>query len=230
MRVFCSIVGDKTIVLYEDRDFDTPSKLARHFLISKSASISWNESVERLLETEEAKIIMMFSVFAHSKSPGVFKQFIRLALQHCLEKKENDEIAEDCFKVAYKGLDLNYDESTLDSLEALDLILLIACRHLHRLRDDGCFNFVMAQNMYRKFVGRETIMWMNRDKSWLLKSWKELLAMELISPTDRNARVPKEKRECKLGIEAKNIDRFVQNPENGFPKDIRAWASQSPSL
>jgi hypothetical protein len=182
----------------------------------------WNKSVERIFKSKETKHLLL-ERFNQSKSIAALKQFIYLALQNCIVETQNDEIDLDCLTTAQASFDQNCEEAVISGLCVLDLVILIACRHLHRLRDEESFNFAMAHHKYRGFVGRKCSAVMNFDKSRILKSWETLLALELIRPSERNSRVPNEYRDCKLDVDPRLVDRVVQNAA-AIPQDIREYA------
>jgi len=144
--------------------------------------VSWNENIQKLIESKGFKKLMEQKVFAVDKSLRHLKQVLHGAVVRMVQT--GDTLLQ--LNHLDTGVDLGGNLETnsmidlIRDLSVTEICILIAIKHLEDIYDGEPFNFEMMYHEFVKFKRRK-FSTLPDDRSVLSKCWENLLELELVS-------------------------------------------------
>ena len=144
--------------------------------------VSWNENVEKSLESQAVKKFIEQKVFAVDNSVRQMKRVLYEAVMRMVESGDTVLSLSHLEAAVEAGgnLEVNSLADQLRDLSVTELCLLIAMKHLEEIYDGEPFNFEMMYHEFVKFKRRK-FSTLPDDRSVISKCWENLLELELVS-------------------------------------------------
>jgi len=191
--------------------------------------VSWNENIQKLIDSKGFKKLMEQKVFAVDKSLRHLKQVLHGAVVRMVQA--GDTLLQ--LNHLDTGVDLGGNLETnsmidlIRDLSVTEICILIAIKHLEDIYDGEPFNFEMMYHEFVKFKRRK-FSTLPDDRSVLSKCWENLLELELVSAKGGGGRggVQEQYSLHVSQVPASNLKQALEKYPN-CPTEVIQWFSSS---
>eukprot|EP00095_Tigriopus_kingsejongensis_P012681 maker-scaffold22_size673200-snap-gene-3.26 protein:Tk12681 transcript:maker-scaffold22_size673200-snap-gene-3.26-mRNA-1 annotation:"origin recognition complex subunit 4" len=197
----------------------------QHFLAPNEGNPEnfWKRHLkETFLASDSAGRKFLKELYDIDSSIANLKMLVKEALFQFSMDSEADELGLGHFETAFKILNPGFDEEVLNGLSVLDLAMAVAAKNTGSQRTEPHINFEMVFHAFKAFVHRKCSM-LSFDRSVIMKSWENLIHLEVLRPLDHGAKVQNEYKDYILDVLDSDLVRVVEKA-SGVPLDLREWA------
>lgn len=197
----------------------------QHFLSPQigNPDKSWKRLLkDNFLDSNAPGRKVLNQIYDIDSSISHLKCVLHDALFQCSADPNGAPFGPEHVEMAVKLWQPNFDEELLLGLTVLDLALAVAVKNTAANKMDRHVNFEMVFHEFKSFVNKKCSM-LNFDRSVIMKSWENLIHLEIIRPLDRGAKVQNEYKDYMLDIMDTDLTKVVDKVP-GIPLDLRDWA------
>ncbi|TRY76351.1 hypothetical protein TCAL_12274 [Tigriopus californicus] len=215
----------RSIHLNNPTSFNGYLEYFQHFLSPQigNPDKSWKRHLkDKFLDTNSPGKKVLNQLYDMDSSISHLKYILHEALFQFLSDPNGSSFEPEHLEVAAKLWRPNFDEELLLGLTVLDLALAVAVKNTAFNKVDRHVNFEMVFHEFKTFVNRKCSM-LNFDRSIIMKSWENLIHLEILRPLDRGAKVQNEYKDYIMDIMDLDLTKVVDKVP-GIPLDLRDWA------